>query len=57
MRTEQVKKILKDHNIPWAEFEEWLDGQTVSMYPNGDTNYFEYDLERFCKGASPMSHG
>jgi hypothetical protein len=31
----------------WPTFLEWMAGQTVGMYPNGDTNFYTYDVERF----------
>lgn len=57
MTTQEVKIELDKNNIPWELFEVWMTGQTVGMDEHGEVDWFEYDVNRFIKGHSPMSHG
>jgi len=57
MTTKEVKTLLDKNNIPWELFEVWMTGQTVGIDEHGDADWFEYDVNRFIKGHSPMSHG
>ena len=41
MREEEVKELL------WKKFLEWMRGQTVSIYEDGSTDYYKYDVERY----------
>jgi len=43
---EVIKKIGKNR---WKEFCEFMVGQTVSCYPNGETNYYECDVDNFMR--------
>ena len=45
MREEEVKETIGEHN--WAAFIKWMYGQTVSLYEDGTTDYYESDVERF----------
>lgn len=49
MTTKEVKKRIKDANGKWSIFLKWMNGQTVGMYSNGDTDWYEYDVGRFIK--------
>jgi len=53
MHTKQLKALLKKHNREWEEFIEWMEGQTVGEYKDGDTNWFDDDVSRFIKRESP----
>jgi len=43
---EAKKKIGKKY---WKEFQKWMVGQTVSVYEDGSTNIYEYDVDRFLR--------
>lgn len=45
MREKQVRETIGDKN--WNKFIEWMQGQTCSAYPNGETNYYEHDVQAF----------
>lgn len=49
MTTQEVERKLADKNIPWERFQTWMNGQTVSGYPDGSTNWYEYDVDRFIR--------
>lgn len=34
----------------WGNFVEWMEGQTVGVYPDGSTNWYEYDVDRYARG-------
>ena len=57
MTEQEVKIRLKDSDKTWEEFLDWMIGQTVGMNEDGSTNWYEYDVDRFMRGRSPMSHG
>lgn len=42
-----IKEVLEPEKF--AEFEDWISGQTVGMY-NGEIVVYQYDLLRFLKG-------
>lgn len=46
MTTEEAQGIIGDR---WEEFLDWMQGQTVGMYPDGSTNWYEYDVMRFMR--------
>lgn len=48
MTESEAKKIIGEDK--WPEFEKWMYGQTVGIYPDGSTNYYEYDVRRFAEG-------
>lgn len=31
----------------WEAFHQWMGGQTVSVNPDGSTNYYDWDVEAF----------
>ena len=43
MREEEIKKKL------WCNFLVWMQGQTVSKYEDGSTNYYEWDVLRYMR--------
>jgi len=49
VRLEKAKKLIGKKD--WKEFEEYMNGQTVGIYPDGTTNFYECDVEQFleCK--------
>jgi len=49
MNEKSVKKILKKNNRTWEEFLKWMLGQTVGIYENGETDYYDWDVDRFIK--------
>ena len=49
MNEKQLRKILKENNRTWEEFLEWMHGQTMSADENGETNYYDWDVDRFIK--------
>ena len=42
-----AKTMIKQAGGSWATFLKWMHGQTVSSYPDGSTNFYRYDVERF----------
>ena len=50
MRESEVKKLLKENNLSWMEFKDWMRGQTVGIYPDGSLNYYDWDVGRFIEG-------
>jgi len=46
-----IKEVLEPEKF--AEFEDWISGQTVGTY-NGGTVVYQYDLRRFLKGLSAL---
>lgn len=45
-KTEVIRRIGKSN---WKRFMDWMQGQTLSAYPNGQTNFYDHDVEAFCK--------
>jgi len=45
MREWEVKEKIGSEN--WIEFCRWMRGQTCGTYPNGDTDFYECDVEAF----------
>jgi hypothetical protein len=37
----------------WKDFQLWMRGQTVGVYPDGSTNYYENDVQDFIDGCEP----
>ena len=33
----------------WEDFIYWMRGQTLGLYANGDTDFYEDDVERFIR--------
>ena len=47
MKESEVKNLLKQNNYDWKEFLEFMEGQTVGIYPNGETDFYDKDVDRF----------
>ena len=47
MREKEIKKLIGKGN--WEDFMKWMRGQTCSMYPDGETDYYECDVEAYIK--------
>lgn len=47
MREKEVKQLLQANNKTWEDFLKFMRGQTVFMYEDGDTNYYDCDVEMF----------
>ena len=50
MKGAEVKKLLKANNKTWKEFLDWMNGQTVSFDEDGETDWYDWDVERFIAG-------
>jgi hypothetical protein len=55
---EEVRTLLKFFRIPDQEWNEWINGQTCPILPNGKMGYFWWDVKRFIdwkeKGVLPV---
>jgi len=47
MTTKQASKKIKEAGGSWVDFQEWMVGQTMGLNPDGSTDYYEYDVNRF----------
>jgi len=45
MRIKDVEKLIGKENMP--AFYRWMHGQTVGIYGDGETNYYDWDVEAF----------
>jgi hypothetical protein len=45
MKEQEVKKIIGYNN--WNIFLEWMRGQTMGIYEDGSTNYYDCDVYAF----------
>lgn len=54
MTTKQIKSLLKKNNLKWSLFLKWMNGQTVGLDENGDTDWYETDVERFIEGRGNL---
>ena len=45
MTESEVKKEIGEDN--WDKFCDWMTGQTVGQYPNGETDFYDCDVEAF----------
>ena len=45
MRKKEIIKLIGEENLD--KFSKWMYGQTVSMYKNGEVNYYPWDVEAF----------
>lgn len=41
----QVRTIIGDE--AWPAFDVWIQGQTVGIYPDGNIDYYDWDVLRF----------
>lgn len=49
MREKEARQKIKDAGGSWDVFEEWMRGQTVGIYPDGETNLYDHDVDRFIR--------
>lgn len=54
MTTEQTKEAIRLAQGSWDLFEHFMRGQTVGMYPDGSTDWYEDDVHRFIRNNTPM---
>jgi len=47
MTTKKAKDKIKKAGGNWKTFEKWMRGQTVGLYPNGETDWYKWDVDRF----------
>lgn len=50
MNKHEVIVFIGEEN--WEDFQEWMTGQTVGIYPDGSTNYYASDVARFREGRN-----
>lgn len=46
MKEKKIRKLLKSEEN-WLRFLDWMRGQTVSTYPNGEIDYYDHDVQSF----------
>lgn len=47
MTIKEVVKLIGKKNL--KQFNAWIQNQTVSCYPNGETDYYDWDVDEFVK--------
>ena len=47
MREKEVKKLIGKEN--WKGFCKWMGGQTVGIYPDGEADYYDCDVEAYLR--------
>jgi hypothetical protein len=47
MRESEIKQMIKGTNKSWEDFLRFMANQTVSSYPDGETDFYDEDVERF----------
>jgi len=47
MREREVKKLIGEAN--WKGFCQWMRGQTMSAYPDGEMDYYDSDVEAYLR--------
>ena len=47
MRIEEAREKIEKAGGDWEVFLKWMEGQTMSLYPDGTTNIYTYDVNRF----------
>lgn len=45
MRKKEIIKLIGKEN--WDKFIKWMGGQTVAVYKNGETDYYQCDVRSF----------
>lgn len=43
----QVETRIAVYKLYWKDFEKWIYGQTVAVSDNGESLYYEHDVQRF----------
>lgn len=49
MTISEAKNRIESAGGSWDVFNEWMTGQTVGIYPDGSTDIYEYDVNRFIR--------
>lgn len=49
MRINKAKEKIETAGGSWATFDEWMNGQSVGMYEDGETNFYDHDVNRFIR--------
>ena len=49
MNEKEVKKLLRQNKIKWAEFDKWMCGQTCPVLDGGEIGYYHHDVDRFIR--------
>ncbi len=52
MKTKETKQKIEEAKGDWNEFLDWMYGQTVGQYPDGDTDWYECDIDNFISQIS-----
>lgn len=50
MTEQKAKQKIENAGGNWNTFLYWMRGQTVSIYPDGTTCFYECDVDEFIKG-------
>ncbi len=53
MTIDQTKEAIRLAQGSWDLFEHFMRGQTVGMYPDGSTDFYEDDVHRFIRNNTP----
>ena len=49
MTKNEAKKKIEEAGGSWEAFSRWMYGQTVGVYPSGEIDYYDYDVNRFIR--------
>jgi len=49
MTTKQAKQKIKKAGGSWDVFMNWMIGQTYGINPDGSTNFYDWDVNRFIR--------
>lgn len=49
MRESEVREKIEAAGGSWEVFLDWMFCQTVGTYENGDTDWYDWDVERFIR--------
>jgi len=51
MTPKKAEKTILEAGLSVEKFYDWMNGQTMGLYPNGTTNIYDQDVERFIRYA------
>ena len=49
MRENEARQRIKDAGGEWNTFMDWMRGQTLGLYDDGSTDFYDYDVNRFIR--------